>query len=292
MRFRHAFALFGLLAAALASPLHAQRGAIDLTADLLDRFLRGYDAEQAELTKVDPQIKELDDKIRKFRDCRIAWEIAAAASGSAVVGLAAGVAIRVKCGATNESGFVRDRERIQEGPEKAAMTAGAFARVDDYRNLKYALMGYLHGGRSGFTKSGLDLLATRESEVSTRMGIPLYSFDAAPRSSGVAMPGVWTMDYAWIYIGQLFAVQYMSGATIFEKVYTPGQWTKWEMTTSDNPSDKQTMERAFIGKTSDGSEWWRLKTVVSSGNSADTVIVVAWFKPQGESMTHIVRRRG
>jgi hypothetical protein len=128
--------MLGMLAVVAAYPLHAQRGAIELTADLLDRFLRGYDAEQAELTKVDPQIKELDDKIRKFRDCKIAWEIAAAASGSAVVGLAAGVAIRVNCGATNESGFVRDRERIQEGPEKAAMTAGAFAKVDDYRRAR------------------------------------------------------------------------------------------------------------------------------------------------------------
>ncbi len=295
MRFRHAVAIVASFAVAFTAPLGAQR-TIDLNAEMLDRFLKAYDLEQAELTKVDPQIKELDTKISKFRDCRIAYEIAGAVSGSRLGGLAASIAMRAKCGATSEDGYVRDRQRIIDGPEKAAMTAGGFAKVDDYRNLKYALIGYLHGGRSGFTKPGLDLLATRESELSTRMGIPLYSFNAPPAVAGIAIPGVWTMDYAWIYIGQLFAVQYMSGATLFEKPYQPGQWTKWEIKSADDPKAKETMERAFIGKAADGSEWWRHKSLVSSTRDGkevvDTVIIEVQFKPQGESMKQIVRMRG
>jgi hypothetical protein len=294
MRVRHVFALFAALALTVAQPLHAQR-AIDLTADMLDRFLTAYDTEQSEMQKVDPQLKEVDEKIRKFRDCKIAWDIAAAASGSALGGLAASIAMRAKCGATNEDGFQRDRQRIIDGPEKAATTAGRFARVEDYRNLKYALIGYLHGGRSGFTKAGLDLLATRETELSSRMGIALLRFDA-PVQAPAMVSGIWTMDYAWVFIGQLFAVQYMSGATIFEKAYTAGQWTRWDITSSDDPKTKYAMERAFIGKTSDGGEWWRFKSLISSNRDGrdvvDTVILEGLLKPQGESLKQLVRMRG
>jgi hypothetical protein len=294
VRFTRIFAAVAAFSVALSPTLSAQR-AIDLNADLLDRFLVAYETEQTELTKVEPQLKEVDEKIRKFRDCRIAWEIAAAASGSAVVGLAANLAIRLKCGAANETGFQRDRQRIIDGPEKAAVTAGKFARVEDYNNLKYAIIGYLHGGRSGFTQPGLDLLATRGDEVSRRMGIPLLSL-TAPVPVPAAMPGVWTMDYAWTYIGQLFAVQYMSGATIFEKAYTPGQWTRWEIKTGSDAKARETMERAFLGKTSDGGEWWRLKSLIASSrdgrDAVDTVVLEALFKPQGEGLKQLVRMRG
>jgi hypothetical protein len=288
--------MVSVLAVVFSSPVAAQRGAIDLNADLLDRFLKAYDVEQTELTKVDPQLKEIDTKIAKFRDCKIAYEIAAAASGSRLAGIALSLAMRAKCGASSEDGYVRDRQKIIDGPEKAAMTAGGFAKVDDYRNMKYALIGYLHGGRSGFTKAGLDYLATRETDVSTRMGIPLYSLIAPPMAAVAAVPGIWTLDYAWIYIGQLFAVQYMSGATLFEKAYQPGQWTRWEIKTADDPKSKEVMERAFLGKLADGSEWWRHKSMVSSTRDGkevvDTVILEVQFKPQGDATKQIVRMRG
>jgi hypothetical protein len=294
MRFRYIVAVLAVFAFTSAQPIQAQR-AIDLTADLLDRFLTAYDTEQEEMKKVEPQLKEVDEKIRKFRDCKIAWDIAAMASGSPLGGLAASIAMRAKCGATNEDGFQRDRQRIIDGPEKAAVAAGRFGRVDDYRNLKYALIGYLHGGRSGFTKAGLDLLATRETELSSRMGIALLRLDAPVQAPGM-IPGIWSMDYAWIFIGQLFAVQYMSGATIFEKPYTAGQWTKWEITTADDPKSKYAMERAFIGRTSDGGEWWRFKSLISSNRDGkdvvDTVVLEGLLKPQGESLKQLVRMRG
>jgi hypothetical protein len=175
------------------------------------------------------------------------------------------------------------------------VTAGGFANADAYRDLKYALIGYLHGGRSGFTQAGLDLLATRQTEVSQRMGIALYSLDAGVRTAAMA-PGVWSLDYAWIYIGQLFAVQYMSGATIVEKPYTPGQWTRWEIRSGTDATARETMERAFLGKTSDGSEWWRLKSLVGGNRDGkevvDTVILEALFRPEGESIRQLVRMRG
>jgi hypothetical protein len=154
-------------------------------------------------------------------------------------------------------------------------------------------MGYLHGGRSGFTKAGLDLLATRENEVSSRMGIALLKFDAPVRVA--AMPGIWSMDYAWVYIGHLFAMQFMSGATIFEKAYTPGQWTRWEITSSDDAKSKSTMERAFIGRV-DGTEWWRFKAMIPSSRDGrdvvDTVVLEGQFRPQGDQMKELVRMRG
>ena len=51
-------------------------------------------------------------------------------------------------------------------------------------------------------------------------------------------PGVWTADYSWIYISALFAMQYSSGATMFEGNYKPGEWTKWAMKSADNEDER------------------------------------------------------
>ncbi len=296
MRFRSALLLTTLLAFASTPPLRAQKGAIDLTTDLLDRFLKGYDAEAPELTKVDPQLADLDARVKKFRDCQTAFLAAANATSSATLGFAARAAMKIKCGATSEDDFTKERQKIMEGPETVAQKAGGFAKLDDYRNLKDKITGYLRGDRNGFTKSGLELLASRESALSSKLGIAASQPAGVSTGVGMAMPGVWSMDYAWVYVGQLFAMQYMSGATVVEKEYTPGQWSKWEITPSDNPKEKQTMERAFLGKTADGGEWWRLKSIMHNNRDGkdvvDTVTLEALFKPMGPQIKQLVRMRG
>ena len=278
-----------LLVGALAPSLHAQRQT-DINADMLDRLLRGYKAEQTEVAKVDPQLKAAEDKLAKFIACRKDFEAAANASGSAVAGFAARLAMRAKCGASSEDDFVKDRDKILEGPDNAGAKA-ANLKLADYRSNRDRIKDYLRGDRNGFSKGSLDLFGSREAELSSAFGISAAAnASAAPAGvgpRGAGAPGVWTMDFAWAYIGQLFAVQYLSGATMFETTYQPGQWTKWQITTAGD-NEKQTVERAFLFTTADGGEWWRMKTTSGS----DTVVFEGLFKPMGDTVKQLVRMRG
>ena len=62
MRIRSLAAQVAAVTLMAASQLRAQR-AIDLTSDMLDRFLKGTDAENVEMGKSGDQLKTLDDNI-------------------------------------------------------------------------------------------------------------------------------------------------------------------------------------------------------------------------------------
>jgi hypothetical protein len=304
MRFRSPLLIaLGVALVAVPAPAQAQK-VIDLTVDMLDRWFTARDRQQAEEKTVAPQLAEVDGKINKFEQCKRDWEAAGSASGSRLGGLAARMAIKAKCGTSDADGFRKDRQRIMDGPENAAATAGGF-KLADYRNLSDKLQGYLGGDESGFSKPGLDLLKSRNKQLASAFGMPaaVAELAGAGRSMGgsgrARGPDVWNTDYAWIWISQLFAVQYLSGATMFETDYKPGEWTRWSITTADNENQSQITERAFIGKASDGGEWWRMKTITNyleDGKiaEADTVNLEALFKPEDAEgyMQKLVRMRG
>lgn len=283
--------LLSLLAAAVVSlplPAHAQSNkALDLTEEILDRFFTAYDKEKNESTGVSSELQDTDAKIAKFEQCRRDFEAAGSASGSRMGGIAARIAIKAKCGASDADGYRKDRERIMAGPENSAAAAGGF-KLPEYRNIRDRIRGYLNGDRSGFTKGALDLLKSREARLSTLFGISM----SGGSGRGMRGPAVWTTDFAWIWISQLFAVQYLSGATMFENDYKPGDWTRWVVKTADD-DEVQTTERAFFGKQADGGEWWRMKTITSSGTDADTVNLEALFRPDSENpyVQRLVRMR-
>lgn len=305
MRFRRSLFLTLILAAlATPSPARAQK-VIDLTVDMLDRWFTARDKQKSEQKNVEPQLAEVDSKINKFEQCKRDWEAAGSASGSRLGGFAARMAIKAKCGSSDADGFRKDRQKIMEGPENAGAGAGGF-KLADYRTLSEKLEGYLGGDESGFSKGGLDLLKSRQKQLASAFGVPAMVAELA--GAGRAMsgrgnrgrgPDVWNSDYAWIWISQLFAVQYLSGATMFEKDYKPGEWTRWSITTAENEGESQVTERAFLGKTSEGAEWWRMKTITNymDGNKiveADTVSLEALFKPEDAEgyMQQLVRMRG
>jgi hypothetical protein len=277
-----------VLAASLAlvapSPAAAQGKVIDLTVEMLDRFFTAKDKETSESANVGPQLADLNTKITKFQQCKAAFEAAGEATGKKLGGIAARIAIKAKCGVSDDGGWVKERNKIMEGPENAAATAGGF-KLAEYRNLRDRLQEYLSGDRSGFSKAGLDLLKSREQRLASAFGT---SVNVAGRS-GMGAPAVWGADYAWVYIAQLFAMQYGTGATMFESDYKPGEWTRWKTSTEDN-ADFQTNERAFLGKPSDGGEWWRMKTITGD----DTVSLEMLFKAEpGNDVTQkLVRMRG
>ena len=304
MRLRSA-PLIAALAIGLATPTLAHsQNVVDLTKDLLDRFLRGASAEKAEEGKVQSQLADIDAKIKKFRECKADFDAAGAATGSRLGGFAAKLAMRRKCGATSDDDMLKDRQKLLDGPADAAAKESGM-NLADYRSLKDRITGWLQGDRGGFSKGGLDLLSARQSELSASLGVSVAQAGSASGvSAGVAggggrmvnMPSVWSTDYAWTYIGALFAMQYSSGATMFEKDYQPGQWTRWQITDPSEPDARQTVERAFLGKTAEGGEWWRMKTTFTQKQDgkdvADTVVLEALFKPMSDQMKQLVRMRG
>ncbi|MEX2152303.1 MAG: hypothetical protein WD825_03140 [Gemmatimonadaceae bacterium] len=278
---------------------------IDLTVDMLDRWFTARDKQKTEQKSVEPQLADVDSKINKFESCKRDWEAAGSASGSRLGGFAARMAIKAKCGASDADGYRKERNKIMEGPENAGAAAGGF-KLADYRTLTDKLEAYVGGDESGFSKSGLDILKSRQKQLATAFGVPaiLAELAGAGRSMGGGGgrgrgPDVWSPDYAWIWISQMFTMQYLSGATMFETDYKPGEWTRWQILVSDDPSAVQSTERAFLGKTSDGGEWWRMKTISNYKDGdkiveADTVTLEALFKPEDSEgyMQKLVRMRG
>ena len=299
MRFRSALALtFAFALVAVPSPAHGQR-VIDLTADMLERWLNAKDKENQEAKGVQSQLTETDAKIAKFEQCKRDFE-AAGSAGGRLGGLAARLAIKKKCGASDSGDWMKERQKLLDGPENAAAQAGNF-KVADYRNLKDKIGNWLGGDESGFTKPGLDLLKGKRSAIASVMGV---SADVAQASSGrsggrgMRGPNMYAGDNAWIWISQLFTIQYLSGAAMFESNYKPGEWTKWSITTADDEDEKQETEKAFLGKTAEGAEWWRFKTITTykedDKTMADTIVLESLFKPEpgNEQIQQLVRMRG
>jgi hypothetical protein len=287
--------LFTALAAgALLVPVAARAQsdrALDITEAILDRFFTAHAKEKAERESVTPQVEDQDAKIRKYEQCKRDFEAAGSASGSRLGGIAARVGIRAKCGDADAEALRKQRQRILEGPETAAATAGGF-QLPEYRRYRDRIRGWLEGDASGFTTAGLAVLKARESLLRGAYGITAVASGNMGGGRGMRGPAVWNTDFAWVWISQLFAVQYLSGATMFEKDYAPGEWTKWKVSTSDD-GDVQETEKAFIGRTADGGEWWRMKTITKHDDGADTVSLEALFKPEegNQYVQRLVRMR-
>ena len=301
---RSLFVALAVIALTVPAPAQGQK-VIDLTVDMLDRWFTGREKQKSEEKNVAPQLADVDGKISKFEQCKRDFEAAGSATGSRLGGLAARMAIRSKCGASDADGYRKERQKIMDGPESAGAVAGNF-KLDEYRLLTGRLEAYLGGDESGFSKGGLDLLKSRNKQLATAFGVPAAVAELAgagrSMSGGAGRgrgPDVWNTDYAWVWISQMFAVQYLSGATMFESDYKPGEWTRWQILTADEEGAVQTNERAFLGKTTDGGEWWRMKTITNYKDGdkvveADTVVLEALFKAEDAegSLQKLVRMRG
>lgn len=278
----------GAVAAALmvlALPLVAQD--IALSTDVLDRFVTSHDKEVEEIAALDPKLAEIDQRIRRFRECKTAFEIAGSASRSRLGGLAARAGIRARCGANNESDIARERTTVREQATARAAQAGNFT-VPQFSRLRTRLERiYAYGDRAGLAAPELEAVNARRERFASIFGGGSAIADAIA-SAGVGRPmaGQWTADLSWAYIGGLFAMVYGTGANVFDQPYQPGQWTRWEMRSDDD--DKQILERAFISRSEEDGEWWRFKTIAGT----DTIVLEALFKSAGDGVQELVRMRG
>lgn len=117
--------------------------------------------------------------------------------------------------------------------------------------------------------------------------------DAIGQRTGAAManyvaarfPDVWTPHFTSLYVGYLFNVAFHSGSYAVEQTpYAPGQWTRWRLTDGSDAS-ASTMERAFLARTENGGEWWRV--AYHSAESDDTITLEGLFSPDRSELVRL-----
>lgn len=302
MRLRNlALAACTLVLAAL--PLRAQ----DITNDVIDRFIAGRAAEKPELAKVGSELDELEKKIRKFHECYKELRDAGQVVGDRASGFAAKALARARCGATSDEGMLEDRQKLLESPERAGSSAAGMS-IRDYARVKEVATGYLRGSRN-FSDGELKVLAARAKDLSNAMGLAIARPDEGTRREGSGIGGaisgaignaitsqihMFTPDMTWAYVMYLNSILYISGATMFETDYKPGQWTKWEIKDASRQDESMILERAMLRRDPDKSEWWRTKTISVTREQSDTIIMETQLKPldkDGLAM-QMVRMRG
>ncbi len=109
---------------------------------------------------------------------------------------------------------------------------------------------------------------------------------------GSRMPAMWTPDLTQMYATYMFAIAFGAGSYNVEpKEYAPGEYTKWKIANQETDGSDAWLERAYLTKTSDGKEWWRIKYVVNSKEgsktTSDTINFEGLFAADGSSMLRL-----
>jgi hypothetical protein len=276
---------------------------IEITEDVIARFLGAHQAEGAEQEKIAGELTDLDRKIAEWRECAKKFQAAGDATGSRMGGFAARAAMKAKCGASSEDGFLKDREKLMEQPAKVALSAGGF-KGRQYETLTSRIVSFLSGVDANlFTEVEKSALAAHRDELLRALGSQVTGSGSSNSGSGAMigvgggrghLPATWAGDAAWGYIGYMYGVMYLSGANAFEKPYNQGEWTRWQMSDSDTPDEKTIIERAFLGSTPEAGQWWRTKSIITTEAGVDTVTLEALFKPLDPEWNtrQLVRMRG
>jgi len=281
---------------ALSVPVALRAQDVELTTDVLDRFVSAYDREAEELAALDPKLAEIDEKIRKFRECKIAFEAAGSATQSRLGGLAARAGIRAKCGANSEADIAKEKQQLLDKAAADAAQAAGFT-VPQFARLKTRLQRiYAYGDRAGLKAGELEAVNARAERFGSIYGAgadaravaeALQKAGIGAGGAGMPMAGQWTPDLTWLYVGQLFGMMYATGANVFDAPYAPGQWTRWQIG-GGGDDERMVVERAFLSRSDDGNEWWRFK----AAQERDTIVLEALFKPVSDGVQQLVRMRG
>lgn len=104
---------------------------------------------------------------------------------------------------------------------------------------------------------------------------------AAGGAVAARMPAVWTPDMTPLYMNYLFAMAFHSGSyELAGTEYEPGEWTRWRMVDSEEGSEPVELERAFLHRTGEGQEWWRVKYISATEEGRDSITVEALLDPE------------
>lgn len=134
--------------------------------------------------------------------------------------------------------------------------------------------------------SAVDAAARRTGEV---VG------NRAGAAMGARLSTMWSPHLMQFYTGYLFSLAFHSGSYApAGDEYEVGEWTRWRILQSEQEGPPPEFERAFLRREADGSEWWRVRYVVSSDDGSgsmqqDTILLEGKFSPD---RSELVRLRG
>jgi hypothetical protein len=99
--------------------------------------------------------------------------------------------------------------------------------------------------------------------------------EAAGRAVGQRIVRSYTPQFASMYASYMFTYAFTPGGYWIEPTpYRPGDYTKWRFIEDSQPNGSW-LEKAFLKKTAEGQEWWRV--TMYDADSEDTVVLEALF---------------
>lgn len=98
-------------------------------------------------------------------------------------------------------------------------------------------------------------------------------------------PATWTDQWMNLYTGYLFDVAFHAGSySVTQNAYRPGEWTRWQMI-DDGESAPTFIERAFLARTDENNEWWRVK--YTNTETDETIVLEGLFSPAREELLRL-----
>lgn len=80
------------------------------------------------------------------------------------------------------------------------------------------------------------------------------------------LPANWGPDVTQLYISHLLSVAFHSGGIVpAGATFEPGEWTTWRV--GEEQASGNLIGRAFLERTDDGREWWRVSMTDEEGDS-------------------------
>lgn len=115
--------------------------------------------------------------------------------------------------------------------------------------------------------------------------------DAIAASMTASLRGPMLKGYA---MGLFAAYFWAGGFWLAQQPYQPGEWTMWQHTVIEAKESKVEqplkVEKAFLRRNEDGSEWWRIKAF---GKEAEDIIVLeALFAADHSQIVRLLARIG
>ncbi len=99
-------------------------------------------------------------------------------------------------------------------------------------------------------------------------------------------PDTWSTRWTTLYVNYLFGVAFHSGSySVVDEAYEPGEWTRWQVV-NQSSAPGGIIERAFVGRSDDGREVWRIE--YTNPEEDEAIVLEGLFSP---GRTELIRLR-
>lgn len=91
-----------------------------------------------------------------------------------------------------------------------------------------------------------------------------------------------------LYVQALFTAGFYHGGYHWDALsYKPGQWTRWQATGVDQGDE---LEKAFLKRTDEGHEWWRISAKGKRDGKVEEVVIEALFEAEDDDSDRGLRK--